>query len=80
MTRDKAGPWTEDGRAHTATLGASTFRIVQYPEESPMGGKFGVYQDGRYEAALSSLAAAKARCAGLAAKNRNALRFTRSSK
>ncbi len=77
MTRPNTNPWTEDGRAHTATLGASTFRIVQYPDESPMGGKFGVYQDGRYAAALSTLAAAKTRCAGLAAKSRGAPRFTR---
>jgi hypothetical protein len=71
MKQSKSSLWTKDGRALTATIGGSTFRIVQYPDESPLGGKFGVYQDGKYQAAVSTLDVAKTRCAGLAAKGRS---------
>ena len=70
MKRSKSSLWTKDGKALTATIGDSTYRIVRYPDESPLGGKFGVYQDGRYQAAVATLESAKARCAGMAAKAR----------
>jgi hypothetical protein len=72
--------WTEDGKVLTAVIGGSTFRIVCYPEESPLAGKFGIYKDGRYQAALSTLAAAKTRCSGLAVKNRRSFNLARAGK
>jgi hypothetical protein len=77
MKRPKSSLWVQDGKALTATMGDSTYRIVQYPDESPLGGKFGVYQDGRYQAALATLHGAKAHCAGMATKAR-AFNFARS--
>jgi len=79
MKRSKTDTWTTDGKAITATIGDSTFRIVTYPDDSPMAGKFGIYQDGKYMAAVASLAAAKTRCTGLANKNRAAFTFRRQS-
>lgn len=72
--------WTQDGKALTAVIGPHTFRIVAYPEESPLAGKFGVYQDGKYQAAFATLAAAKTRCSGLAAKRRGGFSMTRTER
>jgi hypothetical protein len=69
--------WKEDGKALTAVIGESTFRIVVYPDESPLAGRFGVYKDGRYQAAFQTLAAAKSRCSGLAARRRGGFTLSR---
>jgi hypothetical protein len=58
--------WTTAYGIHTTRLDGQTYRIVAYPNGSPLAGKFGCYCDGRYTGLAANLAAAKTWCCTLA--------------
>ncbi|TXL82295.1 hypothetical protein FHP25_00940 [Vineibacter terrae] len=66
-----APSWVSEYGTHTAVLGGRTYRIVAYPQGSPLAGKYGCYRGGKYTGLTRDLAAAKTWCSDLARQSRD---------
>lgn len=58
--------WKREGNVYTATLHGHACKVVLFPEDSPLAGKFGCFRDGQFQGVAATLAAAKGRCGALA--------------
>lgn len=64
--------WSDDYGTHSAEIDGLPYRIVAYPQGSPLAGKYGCYSGGRYTGLKSNLMEAKAWCRSLSVTSAHA--------